>query len=203
MKKNKTKETIKQAIRDMVKELNLKQYPTVKIIDTDEGYVMAAGGSTFLRSNGFFNFNQTITHTECDYILRINKKAVNKAVKDYTLMFGSKKAAYDFIYLITCHELRHMWQYESDFFVGRPYRENNFTELFEGHGSSPEEIDANEFMIEMANRKGLGRLGRYMELSQRADGLSNRLDSEFQKTCRSAYVEAVNDYNKLLGLFIK
>lgn len=191
---------IKQAIKDMVKELKLNQYPSVVLEDTDENYVMSAGGTVY--ANGGW-FNKTITKTECDYKLRINKKAVNNMLKRYGWSFGNKDAAYNCLYLLVCHELRHMWQYQEQWFTGRPFNNASFNSVYEGHGSEPEERDANEWMIQVAESKGMLNLAVYMELEQRADGIGNKYDAEFRTHFNNMYITAIKDYNKVLHVLCK
>ena len=189
---NTAKETMKQAIKDMVKELNLKQCPTIKI--TEEEYVMAAGG--FVYTEGMFN--KIITKTESDYVLRINKTNVNKLLKRYAYSFYNKQAAYDCLYLLICHELRHMYQYQEQFLVGKIHNGLNIDEMFDGHGASPAERDANNWMIKIAESKGMNDIAYFMELEQRADGLSNRFNTDFHISMTKAYIDNIKHYNKPL-----
>lgn len=199
MKQNQTKEIINQAIRDAVKELDLKQYPRIKFVDDE--FAMGTTGEFVYVKRGIFD--DIITESRCNYILRLNKRETNKLMKQVTLIFGNKKAAYDYIYLLVCHELRHMWQYENGFFIGRPLESRDFSYLFKGHGSTPEEVDANKFMIKMAEYKGIKEMAEYMKYIQDYDGISNKLDTNFRKEAHYAYIEAVNKYNKLFGLLFK
>lgn len=195
---NKINETIKKALVDMTKELKLNKYPTVNI-EHIEGGIMAAGG-TIYRQNIFLG--GTIIKTECDYVLRINKKATNNIIKRYTIMFGNKQAAYDCVYLLVCHECRHMWQYQEQTMVGKRENYFNITELFDGHGADPIEQDANKWMISVAERKGLKNLATYIEMEQRQNGLSNMYNVEFKDSMHNSYLTAVNTYNKALSTLI-
>lgn len=200
MKNNELKTTIKRAIKDMVKELGLKQYPTIKIESDDSNYIMAATGVLYTRGG---LFDRTITKTESDYVLHINKKALSRTLKSYTLVFGNKQARYDCVYLLVCHELRHMWQYQEGFLIGSKHDTMNINEMFNGHGSDPVEVDANNWMIHIAEQKGIKDLAVYMELEQRADGLSNRFDKEFHANAVIAYKDTLKHYNKMLYFIIK
>lgn len=199
-KTNTAKEVMKVAIKDMVKELKLKQYPTVEMV-TEGNYVMAAGGIVY--TNGFFN--KVITKTESDYILRINKTKVNSMLKQYAYSFGNKQAAYDYLYLVICHELRHMWQYQEQFLVGKVHNDLNINinEMFDGHGANPVEQDANAWIIKVAEAKGIKNIACFMELEQRADGLNNLFDSEFRVNIANTWADTVKNYNKGLYLLHK
>lgn len=199
MKQNQTKEIINQAIRDAVKELGLKQYPRIKFVDDE--FAMGTTGEFVYVKRGLFG--DIITESRCDYILRLNKREINKLIKQVTFIFGNKQAAYDYVYLLVCHELRHMWQYENGFFIGRPLKNHDVSYLFKGHGSTPEEVDANKFMVEMAKHKNIEKLAKYMIYIQNYDGVSNKFDTNFRKEAHYAYIEAVNKYNKLFGLLFK
>lgn len=199
---NTAKEVMKQAIKDMTKELNLKQYPTVTIETEDKNYVMAATGTLHL-TGGLFH--KTIVRTESDYVLHVNKNAINRQIKRYAYTFGNKQAAYDCLYLLICHELRHMWQYQEQYQVGSEYDELHISisESFNGHGSTPEEIDANNWMIKVAENKGLKYLACYMELEQRAGGLCNHYNADFSEEVANTYLETVEAYNKALHHLLK
>lgn len=195
MKKNQTKETIKQAIKDVVKELGLKKHPVIKFDFSEESsWVMMATGTIYAKGL----FNKVITKTETDYVLHINKKACNNMMKGYTLSFGNKQVAYDCLYLLICHELRHMWQYQEQFTVGSTRNDfSGINELFYGHGSLDVEKDANDWMIKIAEKKGIKHLAVYMELEQRAGGTFNKYDSDFIKQAINSYRNTVKNYNKL------
>ncbi len=201
-KTNTTKETMKQAIKDMTKKLGLNQYPIVKIELEDSNYVMAATGTVYTR--GKF-FNETIAKTESDYVLHINKQALNKQLKRYAYIFGNKQAAYDCLYLLICHELRHMWQYQEQWLVGKPYNKlsSNLNELKDGHGSTPIEMDANNWMIQIAEKRNIKYIAYFMELEQRSSGLINMYDEEFTGKVKSAYLDAISNYNKVMHCLYK
>lgn len=203
MKKNLANETIKAAIKDMTNELKLKQRPKVVFETVDEDFVMAATGTVSYTTRNWFD--KIITKTECDYVLHINKKAVNNMISMYCMMFGNKQASYDGLYLLVCHELRHMWQYQEQFQVGDKFDSLHTTlsELSEGHGASRVEKDANEWMLLIAKRKGWEELGHFMEMSQRSMGLYNQVDTEFNKTMRQHGVNAMKNYNRYLHFVYK
>jgi hypothetical protein len=183
---------IKRAIKDMTAELKLNQYPTV-VFENNKDYVMAAGGTVY--ASGLFI--QKITKTECDYVLRINKDAVTRCLRTYTLMFLSRKVAYDYLYLLVCHELRHMWQYQNQFTVGMEHNPISLDEVLHGHGSIPVEVDANQWMIKVAERKGIKSLASFMESEQRCS-VFNQYDKAFRETLRKHYLDTTKSYNKAL-----
>ena len=187
------KTTVIAAINYATKDLGLNKRPTVQIDDTvDCPYVMAAKATLY----GEGLITKTITRTESDYILHINRPNANKALKSYTRLFGNRKAAYDVIYLIICHELRHMWQSQSQYLVGTTTSIFDTQSLFHGHGSTDVEIDANNYMIEVGTKKGLKDLACYIEKEQRSTGLYNQYNQEFNKQIRNDYKNAVKNYNK-------
>ena len=201
--KNKTKEreVIEKAIDDAMTVLQLKKHPTISITnDINENYVMAAGGTIHYKGM----FSGTITKTVCSYELKVNEKALQKQLDVYYQTFGSKQAVYDSLYLTVCHELRHMWQYESQWFVGKEYNSfNGMTqEMIEGHGSLEEEEDANLFATEMAERKGIKELGEFLEILQRTAG-ALFVDKERTKELRKKRTEVAKKYNKLLYVTYK
>ena len=185
---------IKEAIVNCTKDLGLKQHPTVKVVDTTETYVMAATGIIYAKGL----FIKTITRTECNYVLHINKNSIKGMLKKYKNIFGNKQAAYDYVYLIVCHELRHMWQYQEQFQVGETTGGFDTMELFDGHGSTPVEADANKYMISVAEKIGLKPLAMFMEMEQRSEGLVNQLDKDFNKEMFKYYLKALKQYNKVL-----
>lgn len=187
---------MKQAIKDMTKKLKLNKYPKVIIETEDKGYVMAASGKVWERKVDWFT--TVVTRTESDYILKVNKNAVNRMIKRYTYQFGNKQAAYDCIYLLICHELRHMWQYQEGFEVGKRSTLSNFDELMGGHGSDPCEMDANKWMIAVAERRGFKELALFMELEQRSNGLCNMYDHEFIESLIVQQKVVLERYNKYL-----
>lgn len=193
------KETIKVAIKDATKDLGLKQYPKVKVEESTENYVMSATGTVY--ASGLFI--KTITKTESDYILHINKKSIKNMTKRYAWIFGNKKAAHDYIYLIVCHELRHMWQYQEQFTVGTTTGGFSTDEMFYGHGATRTESDANQYMIGMAERKGLEDLACFMEMEQRSNGMFNKTDVDFNKQMHMNYKNALKRYNKALYFIVK
>ena len=193
---NKILKAISEAINASTKELGLAKRPTIKIEHGPSDYVMAATGSIYTQG---FLFNRVITHTECDYILHINKDMLNRTIKEYTLLFCNKQAAYDAVYLLVCHELRHMWQYQTGTcFIGKPTNDLNISAMFDGHGAVPEETDANKWMLMIASRNGLSELAQYMELTQRANGLVNQHSKEFYQEIRTSYTCAAKKYNSVL-----
>lgn len=198
MKQNLANETIKTAIKDMVKELNLKQYPKVVTETVNEDYVMAASGTVTYQTRDWFR--KIIIKTECDYTLRINKKAVNNMILAYYIAFGNKQASYDCLYLLVCHELRHMWQYQEQFQVGDEYGSLSETlnETANGHGANKVEEDANKWMMSIAKRHNLEELASYMELTQRAMGLFNRNSVEFYKTMKDKRLNTLKKYNRIM-----
>jgi hypothetical protein len=188
------------AITAATKELNLEKRPTIKIEHGSSDYVMAATGVVY--SQGFL-FNKIITHTECDYVLHINQESLNKLITEYTVLFCNKQAAYDAVYLLVCHELRHMWQYQTGTcHIGKPCNQLNFTEMFDGHGAADVEIDANNWMLMVASRKNINELAQYMELTQRVNGLSN-YNKEFADKVHAAYIQAAKNYNKPLKVALR
>ena len=190
----KVNETIKHAICEVTKELNLAQYPTIQMDEENKSYVMAASGKVY--TQGFFN-SKTVVKTECNYILSINKGTTLRMMKRYARLFGNSKVKYDFLYLIICHDLRHMWQFQEQFQVGEHYDDFNLTGMFHGHGSSDVETDANYWMIQKGIEKGIGSLAKFFEMEQCSDGISNKFDKEFRKELKGRFLEALKDYNKL------
>lgn len=198
-KTNNTKKMIKSAIKYVTKDLGLTQCPIVKIESNlgneNTTYVMAATGTIYYEGG---LFNQVITRTESDYILHINKNALNRQMKVYTVAFGNKQAAYDYVYLLVCHELRHMWQYQEQYQVGTKRKVFDMTETLYGHGADKLEMDANSYMIEIANRRNIGHLAEYMEIEQRYEGISNQISTEFYKEVKAKNLKALKHYNKPL-----
>lgn len=199
IKTNNTKKMIKSAIKYVVKDLGLTQYPTVKIEsnlgDGNDTYVMASTGLIYYKGP---LFNQIVSKTESDYVLHINKDSLNKQIKRYTIGFGNKQAAYDYVYLLVCHELRHMWQYQEQYQVGNKRKVFDMTETLYGHGADKLEMDANSYMIEIANRRNIGHLAEYMEIEQRYEGISNQLSTNFYKEVKTKNLKALKHYNKPL-----
>ena len=194
------KTTVIAAINYATRDLGLNKRPTVQMDNTiDCPYVMAATGTVY----GHGLITKTITKTKSDYILHINRPNANKALKTYAKLFGNKQAAYDYIYLIICHELRHMWQYQSQYSVGTTIGGFNTDELFYGHGASDVEMDANKYMIEVAKRRGLEHLACYMEKEQRSTGMFTKYDTEFNKQIVSDYRNAVKNYNKFYSCLME
>lgn len=200
MKKNLANETIKRAIKDMTKELNLKHYPKV-INHVEEEFVMAATGTITYAMKNFCT--KVITKTECDYELHINKRAINSMISQYTIGFANKQAAYDCLYLLVCHELRHMWQFQEQFQVGDIMDNFDMTSLFHGHGANKEEKDANDWMLYIAKKKGLEHLACFMECTQRSMGAYNQYDNEFKHTMYTHRMEALKHYNYCMYLLSK
>ena len=198
MTNKKLKATINKAVKNMVKELSITEKPTVKVEHGNVDYVMATGGKTYYQG---FLFNKTVIRTESDYILHINRDALERTFKRYVLTFGNIKAGYDYVYLIVCHEMRHMWQYEGDFFVGTK-ESFNLDEVLYGHGSNPAEKDANNFMIDKAKKLGLYNLACFMELEQRSCPL-NDFNSEYKTEIYNTYKNTLKQYNTLYYYFIK
>lgn len=198
-KTNNTKKMIKSAIKYVTKDLGLTQYPTVKIESNlgngNTTYVMAATGTIYYKGG---LFDQVITKTESDYVLHINKDSLNRQMKVYTVAFGNKQAAYDYVYLLVCHELRHMWQYQEQYQVGTKRKVFDMTETLYGHGADKLEMDANSYMIEVANRRNIGHLAEYMEIEQRYEGISNQISTEFYKEVKTKNLKALKHYNKPL-----
>lgn len=202
-KTNNTKKMIKSAIKYVTKDLGLIQCPTVKIESNlgngNIAYVMAATGTIYYEGG---LFNQVITRTESDYVLHINKDALNRQMKVYTVAFGNKQAAYDYVYLLVCHELRHMWQYQEQYQVGTKRKVFDMTETLYGHGADKLEMDANSYMIEVANRRNIGHLAEYMEIEQRYEGIFNQISTEFYKEVKTKNLKALKHYNKPLYFLI-
>ena len=194
-----TNNIIKETIVEVSNELSLKKIPTIDMKYADSNAVMCATGTVYASGR---LFEKRITRTECDYVLHINKYAVNNMMKRYSLTFGNKRAAYDAVYLLICHELRHMWQYQEQYQVGSTYNDFDFTELSYGHGAVNVEIDANDFMLKMAKRKGIQCIAEYMEMEQRSNGLLNRTES-FYSEIRKQLVCTTKQYNKVQYLLYK
>lgn len=201
--KKKFDETINNAIDDTMNVLRLKKRPTISTnVDGNDSFVMAAGG-TINYKGGFFGTG-TIVKTECNYILKINEKALKRQLNSYYQAFGNKQAVYDGLYLTVCHELRHMWQYESQWYVGKEYNPLKETtqRMLEGHGTLEEEADANKFATEMATAKGIRELGEYLDLLQRTAGVMF-VDKDTVKELREKRTEVAKKYNKVLYIIYK
>lgn len=199
--KAREKDVIEEAITDAMTVLQLKKRPVINVTnDINENYVMAAGGTIHYKGM----FSGTITKTICNYELKINEKALQKQLDAYYQTFGSKQAVYDSLYLTVCHELRHMWQYESQWFVGKEYNSlrSMTQEMVEGHGSLEEEEDANLFAIEMAERKGMKELGEFLEILQRTAG-ALFVDKDSTKELHKKRTEVTKKYNKVLYVIYK
>lgn len=198
-KTNNTKKMIKSAIKFATKDLGLTQYPTIKIEDNlgskNDTYIMATTGLIYYEGP---LYNRTISKTKSDYVLHINKESLNKYMKIYSIAFGNKQAAYDYVYLLVCHELRHMWQYQEQCQVGSKYKMFDLTETLYGHGANELEMDANSYMIEVANKKNIGCLGEYIEIDQRYEGTFNQLSADFYKELRIKNLKVLKHYNKPL-----
>lgn len=195
---------IDAAITDAMAELGLKQRPTISTdtIGVNEDFVMAAGGT--IQYKGGFWGDKTITKTECNYILKINTNNLKRQLRSYYVAFGNKQAVYDSLYLTVCHELRHMWQYESQWYVGKKYNDlgDSMQRMLEGHGTLEEEADANAFATEMATAKGVKELGEYLDLLQRTAGVMF-VDKATIKELREKRIEVTKKYNKVLYIFYK
>lgn len=201
MIENKVYQIINQAANDMVIALNLDCYPAIKY-ESDAPYVMAAGGSLCIRGDGHY---PRITDTDSDYVLHVNPDRVSHMMDKYKCIFHSMKAAYDYLYLVVCHELRHMWQYQEGYMIGTVHNSelDEITSSLYGHGSKIVEQDANNWMISVAEIRGIKDIATYMELEQRANGLVNELSTEFKRNILKTYISTVKQYNVIQYLIYK
>lgn len=197
-KSSNLKETIKSAIKYAAKDLELAKYPKVifknNLGDGNNTFIMASENKYYYQG---FLFDRVITKTETNYILYINKDAFINCYRRHILMFGSVQAANDYMYLLVCHELRHMWQAENQFTIGDKY--NDIFPIFtlEGHGCTKTERDANAYMIEVGKRKNLKDLAEYIEVEQRIIDTTTIFDSsKLYDELMIKQFKAIKNYNK-------
>ena len=181
------------AINDCMNVLKLKQRPDIEIVDsTDERFVMMAMGE--------FTYNpltRAILQCENANLIKVNVTAIEQEMQLYYQKFG-KQAGYDYIYLSMCHEMRHLWQYETGWYIGKQYNpaQDELTRNISGHGSLDEEVDANQFATKMAIPKGIQALAEFMEATQRIAGLLY-VDSNTRRTIRNKATEVAKYYRSL------
>ena len=98
-------------------------------------------------------FTRTITKQSTDYIVHVNSAAVAENINNLHAVL-CRDIADEFIIALLRHECRHIYQCETGFSVGKV--ENTFSlnmDILNGHGASPEEIDANIYAICAAENK--------------------------------------------------
>lgn len=194
-------QTIISAIDDMVIALNLNCYPTIKY-ENDMPYIMAAGGSLYIRGNGHC---PVITKTKSDYILHIDVDKLKDTLKGYKRIFHSAKIVHDAVYLLVCHELRHMWQYQEGYLVGSVYNteyNDTISELY-GHGAKKVEQDANAWMIGVGKSRGIEAMAIYITMEQLSNGLLNELSTTYNDKLIEVCLSTVKQYNVIQYLIYK
>lgn len=191
--KKKLDEVINKAIDDTMNVLCLKERPTVNMVNNDVNFIMAVEGMIY-----YDNFHtKIITGTECNYVLKINEEVLKRELNGHYKTFMNKQVVYDSLYLTVCHELRHMWQYENQWFVGKKYDPVKIEEqrISEGHGTLEEEVDANAFATKIAATKGNKELGEYLDLLQRKSGTVS-VNKDIIRKLRKKRIEVAKKYNK-------
>lgn len=137
---------------NIVRDLKLSTTPTLAFENNKE-----ASAVMYINTRVEYEaslFTRTITKQSTDGIVHVNTVAVAENINNLHAVLY-RDIADEFILALLRHECRHIYQCESDFSVGKV--ENVFSinmGIFEGHGSSPDEIDANIYAIcAAANKK--------------------------------------------------
>lgn len=135
---------------EITKTLNLKRTPTLKLeYDRTDSAIMYV--QTLFTTRGHF-FNKVIEKAETDYIVHV---CVPTLVRQANMTLKKslrkrKEASKGILKFLFCHELRHIWQAENGFMVGRLYEEMDLS-FINGHGEKVQERDANSFAETMAD----------------------------------------------------
>ena len=137
---------------NIVRDLRLSTVPTL-VFEDDKGVSAVMYVNTRVEYKSSL-FTRTITKQSTDYIVHVNSAAVAENINNLHAVL-CRDIAGEFILALLRHECRHIYQCESDFNVGKV--ENTFSlnmDILNGHGASPEEIDANIYAIcAAANKK--------------------------------------------------
>lgn len=136
---------------NIVRDLKLPTAPTLVFENNKE-----ASGVMYVNTRIEYEtslFTRTITKQSTDGIVHVNSVAVAENINNLHAVL-CRNIAEEFILALLRHECRHIYQCEADFNVGKV--ENVFSlnmDIFEGHGATPEEIDANIYAICAAENK--------------------------------------------------
>lgn len=136
---------------NIVRDLKLSTTPTLVFENSKE-----ASAVMYVNTRVEYQasmFTRTITKQTTDYIVHVNSTAVAENINNLHIALH-RDIADEFIIALLRHECRHIYQCEADFNVGKV--ENVFSlnmDIFEGHGATPEEVDANIYAICAAENK--------------------------------------------------
>lgn len=156
-KKNKSSNVQDRVIKvwDRIKSfcttnLELKEQPTLKFCKLD-GLYMAVNGS--LNYSGIVL--KTITSSSTDYVIQVDteKLATMISLFQYLALFRHQNEIADLV-IRHCllHECRHLYQYQSNWWVGKTINMLLFeSPVPTGYGEKEEEEDANNWALGTAN----------------------------------------------------
>ena len=165
----------------VMRELELKKEPTIvftplndAVMSTD--YVYTAQG-----------FAKTVIATESDYTIKVNLKAVRQVINYFLGMSLFRPFSHiDRIVVkqLLLHESRHIWQAESGFHIGKEMLFADLMSTLDGHGEKVQEVDANEWALNMASNKKEEAIFYAQKVSQESVGKVFEDRAEMQSSAR-------------------
>lgn len=174
---------------NIANDLGLSQVPTIKFDNNNPTSVMYVESINHYRSAGLFQ--RIIMKQETDYVIHVSPAAV---AKQLNLLHANvlKDISEEFIMTLFRHECRHLYQIQSGMEVGKVEDTLGFefNDLFEGHGASPTEEDANIYAITAAEN----------EKQRLVAELAKCLQDESQKICPDkTYIKKYTKELRYLG----
>ena len=144
-------------------KLGLKQIPVFK--ETNSELYMGA-------EYEFKELCNVITEVKPLYVIKVNERKITLLLEHFVTLTNNKEIKQDVISAIIRHELRHIYQQENGWHIGRKV------------GDSKAEVDADKWMIKSATSKKEKILAKYLKTVIHEKKNSKRLEKALQKAYR-------------------